>query len=79
MSACNELPPMRPQAYDPDDPVDGELTVDVEERGVHVTVELWVSEEHDDPVGFVRNRVLRDTETTHSTVSILDVWREDPE
>ena len=64
------------EAGDPDGTLPADPgTVD----GVHVTVELWVSSEHDDPVAFVRQRVLRDTETAYSTVSILDVWREDPE
>lgn len=42
------LPPMRPQAYDPKDPVDGEM--------VHVTVDLWVFGT-DDPDGWIKQNM----------------------
>ena len=64
---------MRPQAYDPDDPADGE------DKGTRVTVELWVSSRIEDPTSYVRERVLRDTETAYADVAILNVWQEDPE
>lgn len=62
---------MRPRAYDPDDPVDGE------EPGIRVTVEFWVSAKHENPAHYVRDRVLRDIEVTYPDVSILDVWNEE--
>lgn len=72
--------PMRPQAYDPRDPgPDGELPPPPPEKGVQVTVELWVSVADPDrgPVQYVRQRVLRDTEDAYPDVSVLDVWMEE--
>ncbi len=64
---------MRPQAYDPDDPVDGK------EQGQYVNVRLWVAQSIQDPVSYVRERVLRDSETAYPDVSVLECWLEDPE
>ena len=44
---------------------------------VRVTVEFLVAESVEDPVAYVRGRVLRDTEIAYPEVSIADVFQDD--
>ncbi len=62
---------MRPQAYDPNDPIDGE------EQGVTVNVRVWVAAHIEAPITVIRD-LLHESDDC-PWLSVLETWIDDPE